>query len=55
MKSRIVLIGLLALVVAMGPAATTVAQDKSVFIPLLVYRTGPYAPSGIPIANVVGR
>ena len=22
-----------------------------IFIPLLVYRTGPYAPSGIPIAN----
>ena len=27
------------------------AQDKSIFIPLLVYRTGPCAPSGIPIAN----
>ena len=43
--------GLVALVVAMGPLATAIAQDKSVFIPLLVYRTGPYAPSGIPIAN----
>jgi len=52
MISRTTLIGLLALVVAMGPMATSaVAQDKSVFIPLLVYRTGPYAPSGIPIAN----
>jgi branched-chain amino acid transport system substrate-binding protein len=27
------------------------AQAKEIFIPLLVYRTGPYAPSGIPIAN----
>jgi branched-chain amino acid transport system substrate-binding protein len=27
------------------------AQPKEVFIPLLVYRTGPYAPSGIPIAD----
>jgi len=58
MISRTTLIGLLALVVAMGPmglmgpmATSAVAQDKSVFIPLLVYRTGPYAPSGIPIAN----
>jgi branched-chain amino acid transport system substrate-binding protein len=31
------------------PAA--LAQDKTMFIPLFVYRTGPYAPSGIPIAN----
>ncbi len=43
---------LLALVVALGPTAgPTLAQDKSVFIPLLVYRSGPFAPSGIPIAN----
>ena len=27
------------------------AQPKEMFIPLLVYRTGPYAPSGIPIAD----
>ncbi|MDE0202527.1 MAG: ABC transporter substrate-binding protein, partial [Rhodospirillaceae bacterium] len=26
------------------------AQDEQ-FIPLLVYRTGPYAPNGIPAAN----
>jgi branched-chain amino acid transport system substrate-binding protein len=24
---------------------------KEQFIPLLVYRTGPYAPNGIPLAN----
>jgi branched-chain amino acid transport system substrate-binding protein len=35
-----------------GPlAGAALAQGKDVFIPLLVYRTGPYAPSGIPIAN----
>lgn len=28
----------------------TLAQNEQ-FIPLLVYRTGPYAPNGIPIAN----
>src|SRR6202795_476113 len=52
MTSKHALIGLLALLVAVGPMATAaVAQDKPLFIPLLVYRTGPYAPSGIPIAN----
>jgi branched-chain amino acid transport system substrate-binding protein len=43
---------LLAVLVALGPAAGPAqAQDKTIFIPLLVYRTGPYAPSGIPSAN----
>jgi branched-chain amino acid transport system substrate-binding protein len=52
MTSRRILIGLLALAVAAGMTGTVArAQDKSIFIPLLVYRTGPYAPSGIPIAN----
>jgi branched-chain amino acid transport system substrate-binding protein len=27
------------------------AQQNEIFIPLLVYRTGPYAPNGIPSAN----
>src|SRR4029077_11016396 len=27
------------------------AQSKDLFVPLLVYKTGPFAPSGIPIAN----
>lgn len=27
------------------------AQDRGIFIPVLVYRTGPYAPNGIPSAN----
>ena len=31
-------------------AAPALAQNE-MFIPLLVYRTGPYAPNGIPIAN----
>jgi branched-chain amino acid transport system substrate-binding protein len=49
---KTIVITLLALAVALGPAVgPTLAQDKTVFIPLLVYRTGPYAPSGIPIAN----
>jgi branched-chain amino acid transport system substrate-binding protein len=34
----------------LGVAADALAQDEQ-FIPMLVYRTGPYAPSGIPAAN----
>src|SRR6202158_4183946 len=32
------------------PATEAGAQD-SIFVPLLTYRTGPFANSGIPIAN----
>jgi branched-chain amino acid transport system substrate-binding protein len=52
MKLRPFLIAVLTLVAAGWPLATSApAQDKTIFIPLLVYRTGPYAPNGIPIAN----
>jgi branched-chain amino acid transport system substrate-binding protein len=52
MRANAVLISLLAVVLTTGPLAPAArAQSKEVFIPLLVYRTGPYAPSGIPIAN----
>ncbi len=40
----------LALAAAPGLAAPAQAQD-SIYIPLLTYRTGPFAGSGIPIAN----
>src|SRR5260370_16923173 len=40
----------LALVAAAGLAAPAQAQDN-IYIPLLTYRTGPFAGSGIPIAN----
>ena len=51
-RSKIVLIGLLAVAVVSGPLAGLVAaQSQGIFVPLLVYRTGPFAPSGIPIAN----
>ena len=32
-----------------APAAF--AQAKEQFFPVLVYRTGPYAPNGVPFAN----
>src|SRR5512144_1818704 len=48
---RFVISGLV-MALAAGPLAGTVlAQGKEMFLPLLVYRTGPFAPSGIPIAN----
>jgi branched-chain amino acid transport system substrate-binding protein len=49
---RTLLIALTVLALAAGPlAGAALAQDKTVFLPLLVYRTGPFAPNGIPIAN----
>ena len=52
MRPRAALIALLTLALLAGPLALAAhAQAKDAFIPLLVYRTGPYAPSGIPIAN----
>jgi branched-chain amino acid transport system substrate-binding protein len=51
MKPRHVLIGLLAIVVVTAPALAWAQAAKEIFLPLLVYRTGPYAPSGVPIAN----
>jgi branched-chain amino acid transport system substrate-binding protein len=52
MRTRRYLIGvLIAALVAWPLAGAAWAQAKEIFIPLLVYRTGPYAPSGIPNAN----
>ncbi len=52
MRAKHLLIAALAVVATAGPLdLAALAQDKSIFFPSLVYRTGPYAPSGIPIAN----
>ncbi len=52
MRSRTVPITVLAAALVAGPLlAVASAQPKEMFVPLLVYRTGAYAPSGIPIAN----
>jgi len=52
MNSTRWLIGVVIGLLIAGPmAGTALAQAKDIFIPLLVYRTGPFAPSGIPIAN----
>jgi branched-chain amino acid transport system substrate-binding protein len=52
MLIRTLLIVAVALAVGAGPlVGAVVAQDKVMFVPLLVYRTGPFAPNGIPSAN----
>jgi len=52
MRIRSFIVAVLAVAFALGPLAPAAfAQGNSIFIPLLVYRTGPFAPSGIPIAN----
>src|SRR5262249_36785895 len=51
MKLRVALSVFLAATLALGAWSMAPAQDKTMFVPLLVYRTGPYAPSGTPIAN----
>jgi branched-chain amino acid transport system substrate-binding protein len=52
MTTRTLLTVLLAGALAAGPlAGVALGQGNTVFLPLLVYRTGPFAPSGIPIAN----
>jgi len=51
MNARTLLTMALAAAVAAGPAVTTALAAGEMFVPLLVYRTGPYAPNGIPLAN----
>jgi branched-chain amino acid transport system substrate-binding protein len=52
MNVRGLLTGLLAATVIGAPMMTpAMAQQKEMFVPSTVYRTGPYAPSGTPFAN----
>src|SRR5262245_50578757 len=50
MAGKHVRTALAALFGAMASAAPALAQNEQ-FIPSLVYRTGPYTPNGIPVAN----
>jgi branched-chain amino acid transport system substrate-binding protein len=51
MKLRALSMGILVAILALPAGAPTVHAAGEIFIPLLVYRTGPYAPNGIPSAN----
>ncbi len=56
MKFRNLFLGMLgAVVVLTGVAVSKAAFAAEQFFPMLVYRTGPYAPSGIPVANGFAR
>jgi branched-chain amino acid transport system substrate-binding protein len=50
MNGRKIWLAALAALILAAPTLAA-AQPKEIYIPLLVYRTGPYAPSGIPIAD----
>ncbi|MCF3932149.1 ABC transporter substrate-binding protein [Acuticoccus sp. M5D2P5] len=50
MKHSLVL-GLVAALAAAVPLTPASAQNDELFLPLFTYRTGPFAGSGIPIAN----
>ena len=55
MRNKLSSMALAAIMVAGGALATgpAAAQDDAQFIPSMVYRTGPYAPNGIPFADGV--
>ena len=50
MKARSVFVGMTCASLLGAAVLASQAQD-SIYVPLLTYRTGPYAGSGIPIAN----
>jgi branched-chain amino acid transport system substrate-binding protein len=51
MTRRTLTLGLLALAAVLAAMPSPAAADNEMFVPMLVYRTGPYAPSGTPFAN----
>ena len=51
MKKPVLLLSALLTSVLMSVATQAVAQAKEQFVPVLSYRTGPYAPNGTPWAN----
>ena len=51
MKKPVLLLTALLSSVLMSVATQAVAQAKEQFVPVLSYRTGPYAPNGTPWAN----
>jgi len=51
MKKPVLLLSALLSAVILSSTAPVLAQSKEQFIPVLSYRTGPYAPNGTPWAN----
>jgi branched-chain amino acid transport system substrate-binding protein len=48
---HLVLGAVVTVTLGVGALATTASAEDTIYIPLLTYRTGPFAGSGIPIAN----
>ena len=48
---RLVLGAVLTATLGVGAVATTAVAQEGIYVPLLTYRTGPFAGSGTPIAN----
>ena len=48
---KTLIIGALSAVMALGATITTVQAEDELFVPMLSYRTGPFAGGGIPFAN----
>ena len=53
--SKIVIAAAVVAAGASSLATSAMAQAKEQFFPLLSYRTGPYAPNGVPWANGKSR
>jgi branched-chain amino acid transport system substrate-binding protein len=51
MSMRTLAFGVAAATALSGLTATTAVAQDSIFVPLLSYRTGPFAGSGMPIAD----
>ena len=51
MKKPLLMISALLASVTMVTSTQSLAQAKEQFVPVLSYRTGPYAPNGTPWAN----
>jgi branched-chain amino acid transport system substrate-binding protein len=52
MRMKLLIIAIAAAAIAgAGALVTTAGADDAIYVPLLTYRTGPFAGSGIPIAN----
>ena len=52
MKARHLVLGMACgAMLGVTPLATTAVAQDTIYVPLLTYRTGPFANSGIPIAN----
>ena len=51
MKKSVVCLSAVLTSVLLSAGSQALAQAKEQFIPVLSYRTGPYAPNGAPWAN----